>query len=373
MFSSHKVLELPICQKFFIQKNDSFSKKFPLHGLKSIDIFDFLSDIKSREVCKTRVVFAKAPETIFLRVQIMTHKRLLCAVATVLLLAAPVIQTIAISPSEKSRNDYVHTLENLRYIRIIVQNFATDEQIKQYDAIQDLFKNASIKHYAQDFVPPYIDEEAPQPTSTYQTSHEMFMQAKFKIVDLLELLTVKYLERTQTILDSTSKKSIEVIVQYGKTSNMQKYFTQAVDPLNNQKTYDPKDYHYYRDKETIERYLKKGYKRLQDARVMYSETEFAYIKSKKNKTNEDLDFLINRYTDIIECCRQAKQYGIEIHKLFNPQMVGDIVLKYKVALTTIEQYPIYDDRIPEEYKLDANDNRRLVYKVEKERMTKTQR
>jgi len=49
-------------------------------------------------------------------------------------------------------------------------------------------------------------------------------------------------------------------------------------------------------------------------------------------------------------------------------MVGDILRKYNLSSGALS--PIFDDRIPEDFKIDANDNIRLIHSIEKERLTK---
>ena len=59
-------------------------------------------------------------------------------------------------------------------------------------------------------------------------------------------------------------------------------------------------------------------------------------------------------------------YGLEIHKILNINKLGDILRKYN--LTAQRLNPIFDDRIPEDYKLDAIDNKKLIYSLEKKRL-----
>ena len=77
---------------------------------------------------------------------------------------------------------------------------------------------------------------------------------------------------------------------------------------------------------------------------------------------------IDSYLNIISYCRQAKQFGIEIHKILKVTQTVTILNKYEINLTTMQKYPIYDDRIPEDYKVDAIDNYNLVFLIENERL-----
>ncbi len=48
--------------------------------------------------------------------------------------------------------------------------------------------------------------------------------------------------------------------------------------------------------------------------------------------------------------------------------VDTILLKYGIDHRVMNAYPIFDDRIPEDYKVDAIDNQKLTFQIEKERM-----
>jgi len=61
---------------------------------------------------------------------------------------------------------------------------------------------------------------------------------------------------------------------------------------------------------------------------------------------------------------------IEIHKILKAHEIVAIQNKYGIKGNTLE--PIFDDRIPEEYKVDANDNMSLVHSIEKSRLQKRQ-
>jgi hypothetical protein len=83
-------------------------------------------------------------------------------------------------------------------------------------------------------------------------------------------------------------------------------------------------------------------------------------------TSKNLEYIINRYIDVIKFCRRAKQYGIEIYKIRRVNQLGDIIRKYD--LNQKQLVPIYDDRIPKDYKVDAIDNMNLLYSIEKQKL-----
>jgi hypothetical protein len=275
----------------------------------------------------------------------------------------------AISAAEKSMQDYVYTLTLIRDMAIMVENFGTDDQKKKFEDIRTAFKITSERHYAQEFLRPVTLDEEAKPDNNAQYSTELFLQLKGKIADLMNELSKNYISRSQQILDSTSKDTNEILIEYGKNSGLAKYFYRAIDPLVDiNKPYQTDKYHYFHDKETLERYLKNGYKALQDARNLINNPDFIYVNNKKDKSDADLNFILNTEVGITTHCRQAKRNGIEIHKLLNSSSLGSIQRKYNVTLGKINNNPIYDDRIPEVYKVDAVDNQKLLYKVEKQRI-----
>jgi hypothetical protein len=274
----------------------------------------------------------------------------------------------AISAAERSAVDYSYTLTIIRELQIMVDNFGTDEQKKKFDEIKLAFRRSSEKHYAQEFQrPPVLTEDA-QPDNNAQYSTEMFMHLKIKIIELFDEVGKNYISRSKQILDSTSTQSNDVLINYGKNTGLYKYFFRAIDPVFEKKPYKPENYHYYRDKETIERYLKNGYKSLHDAESLSTNPDFIYLLGKKNKTPIEIDSILTTYAGVIKNCRQAKQYGLEIHKLLNLSALGEIQRKHGVNLGTIRNNPLYDDRIPEDYKVDSIDNLKLNFTVEKARI-----
>jgi len=256
----------------------------------------------------------------------------------------------AISSAVKAQNDYVYTLDNLRSIRILIENFGTQEQKTLYEELKVQFNSASEEFYAQNFI----------------SSYQKFYNVKERLIALMEILSDMYIKRTQEILDSTSKSSFDIIIKYGSKGGLKQYFTRPYNPVDEIKPYKEEEYHFFHDKEIIERYLKNGFKNLQSAKRILEDEDLKIIKNRKNKTSRNLDYTIDMYSKIIIYCRLGKQYGLEIHKLIKAHQIGDILKKYDLSGRSLD--PIFDDRIPEEYKVDATDNLKLIYSIEKERL-----
>ncbi len=283
-----------------------------------------------------------------------TRKAFVSAGILILAIALAPAPGLAVSSAVKSQLDYVFTLNHIRDMRVIVDNFGDEEQKKQFEDIKSAFNRASEEFYAQNFI----------------SSYQKFFNLKERLSSFMEGIAAMYIKRSQEILDSTSKASFDILINYGRGGPMAKYFRKPFNPLEDIKPYKEEEYHFFHSRETIERYLRGGYKNLQDARNIIADPDLEMIKAKKNKTSANLNFIISRYSIVIEDCRLAKQYGIEIHKMIKIHQMGEIQRKYNLPGATLE--PIFDDRIPEEYKVDANDNIKLIHSVEKERLGKKQ-
>ncbi len=289
---------------------------------------------------------------------------LICAFTSLLL---PISKAFPISSSIKSQNDYVFTLDVIRKVRIMISNFATDDLGKKYKEIQAQFEKVSKDYYAQHFV------EKDESTKKYKTK---FYRVKLNLSNLMEELAKIYIERTTELLNSTSEKSFDILIKYGRSGGDIKYLKRPKDPFKiNVQKYKPEEYHFYYDKQMIETYLKTGYRKLEESKKLINHPDILIIKNKfKNKKDvksEDLDYMIEVYSNAIFLCRLAKQYGIEIFKIVNYNNLITVqtqLEKYNVSPQSLD--PIFDVRIPEKFKKDANDNAKLIHSDEEKRLPK---
>ncbi len=257
----------------------------------------------------------------------------------------------AVSATKKSEDDYKLILYNLRSIRITIDNFGTDKQKEQYSKIQGLFQKATEEYYAQNFF----------------SSQDKYYKTKENLIQLLKDVSDLYISRAREILDSTSKKAVDILIKYDKNTAFAKYFRKPYNPIEDIKAYDEKEYHLFHDKKRIESYLRNGYKKLEIAKNLLADSDFKIIFEKEKKTSENLEYILKQYFSVISSCKFAKSYGIEIYKVININQIGEILDKYDIGLK--ELIPIYDDRIPEEYKIDANDNSGLVHSFEQKKLS----
>jgi hypothetical protein len=266
------------------------------------------------------------------------------------------INAYSVSTYEKTKKQYRFILSTLRKLDTMVQNFPEDGMKDDFAEIKKKFQFAGEEYFGMN----------------YTSSYEKFKTINTDLGQMLEKFSKKYLKRAKAILDSTSKGSFDILIEFGRDSAYIPYFRKPFDPIRGVKPYNEnftvRDYHLFFHREMISSYIELGYKNYHKANKMFLDEELDYLKKKKAKTIKILNFIGKRYMNIIQICRDAKQYGIEIHKLRNIHQFGDILTKYNLTSRTLSS--IFDDRIPEEYKVDAIDNEKLLFPVEKAKFKK---
>ena len=268
-----------------------------------------------------------------------------------------------------SNQEYRNSLEILRELNIIISNFGTDAEKEELKKIKNDFQIAAQRHYGRHFINvtslTYKKEESEEKA----TSIDLFYDLKLQLIDLYSNLSEFYIFRTQEILDSIAKDTVDIIIEYGRGGGKSKYFfSRPIDPLKDNKPYDADKFHYFRIRATVEEYLDSGYRNLEDARRVFDDVDYIYIMSKEKKTNKELSFVLQKHRDAIKLARQGKECGIAIYQTLYTHKMSEILYKYDVSSHNVAQFPIYDDRIPEPYKVDATDNRKLLFSVEKQRI-----
>lgn len=279
-------------------------------------------------------------------------KRIMLIPALSLMTILSAVDLHAISPTVKSHQDYGLTMTKLREMRIMIENFGDDAIKKRFMDLKTQFQDAGENYYGQNF--------------TLSTSK--FKKLKMEIISLLETIDDLYLKRTKEILDSTSKGAFDTLIEYSKKSGLAMYFVRPYDPLKDIKPYDSDKYHLFHDRERIENYLREGYKKYHAAKNIFEDPEIAIMRQKTNLTTQNINYIIHNYSRVVDLCREAKEAGIEIHRVTNINELGKSMLKYNVTHGSI--IPIFDDRIPEQFKVDANDNRKLIHSIEMRKLKK---
>lgn len=285
----------------------------------------------------------------------MSRRKILTLLITASFLFSGV-NSYPVSTYEKTKEQYIFILSTLRELETMVKNFPEDGMKENLDGIKKKFQSAGEEYFGRN----------------YAISYEKFKAINVSLGKMLEQFSKKYLSRAKEILDSTSKDSFEILIQFGRNSPYLPYFRKPFDPLRGVKPYNEeftaRDFHLFFHREMISSYIELGYKNYHRAKNLFEDQDFEYLKKKKAKTIKILNFIVKRYMEIIQVCRDAKKYGIEIHKLRKIHQFGDILTKYNLTSRTLSS--IFDDRIPENFKVDAIDNEKLLYPIEKEKFKK---
>ncbi|HOP63026.1 MAG TPA: hypothetical protein PK906_06620 [Spirochaetota bacterium] len=264
-----------------------------------------------------------------------------------------------ISVAERSSKDYYYTTKILRELKPMIANFKNDSNQKMMESITKNYEDASLQYYGQNF----------------DDSSAKFYNLKLEIMKLMEELSALYLTRTNELLKSTieDNKSIEIFLELDRRNGYASYFNKPFDPLKDVMPYDEKftakDYHFYFDASKIERYLKNGFYYYHEAKRVHEGEDIKFIKSRKRIKTGNIDYVINKYMNVIIMCRIAKESALEIYRVKNQHNAGNILDKYQIRKDQLT--PIFDDRIPEKFKVDAVDNVKLLYTVELARRKKT--
>ncbi|MCL1910684.1 MAG: hypothetical protein FWG13_00560 [Leptospirales bacterium] len=263
------------------------------------------------------------------------------------------IDAFPLSPGEKAKKNYQFTLILIRTFRIPVENFAPEVTLSQYDKIKESFFAARENFYGK----------------RYDEAYKQYTSMKTELLPFATDLAESYLTRTKDLLDMAARDTAELLTDFTKSTPILRDIQKPYDPLRREEVYKdnytPRNFHLFYHGRIIETYVKEGYAAYYQAKDLFDDPEIEYIKQNEKRTPEDMDYILEKYLNIIKICRQAKQYGIEIYKLYNlsdlDQMSGQ---DENLNLQNID--PTFDIRIPEKYKIDAIDNRNLVYKGKRE-------
>jgi len=285
----------------------------------------------------------------------MIRKKVLIPLAILILVSET---AFPVSVGVRSSKDYIFTTKVLREIKPMVENFKTDESYKEYQSIQAGFEDAVKDYYGTD----------------YDSSYIKFYNLKLQMMNFLDGLSKSYIERTRFLLDNALKdtNAIKIFVEYNKHSATVRYFRKPFNPLIDVMPYNEEfkasDFHFFYDAPKIEDYIRSGYHYHGQAKLVYNGRDIEFIRSRKKIKTENIDYVIERYLVVIDLCRQSKQCALEIYKNKNDYNTGAILEKYNIRKSQIT--PIFDDRIPEDYKVDAVDNIKLFYSIEQGRRQK---
>ena len=265
---------------------------------------------------------------------------------------------LAKSPIVQSGLDYRFTFDVMREMDPMMINFTSDDRKKDHEALKKSFEDAVTEFYGQN----------------YTVASTKFYNLKLELIRVLEQLCNDYMDRTKELLTATTEENrvFDIFINYNKRGPYYVYFKKPIDPLNDispyREEFPVEDFHFFYTKRKVENFLRDGHYNFFEAKRLFNDPDVAYFKSKKRMQHNELDYIIEKYINVIKRCRHAKQLGIEIYKLKNRHAAAYYKDKYNLRKSQFT--PIFDDSIPEKFIVDAVDNVKLLYPEEVARKEK---
>ena len=254
--------------------------------------------------------------------------------------------------------DYKFLFGVLRQMEPMMVNFTTDDRKKDQEMLKKNFEEATLEYYGQN----------------YDAAATKYYNLKLELIRVLEQLCNDYMARTNELLAASyaENRVIDIFINYHKSGSYYAYFKKPFDPLNDISPYKEdfrvEDFHFFYNMRRVENYMRYGHYNLTEAKRIFNDPHIAFFKTKKKMQPSELDYIIDMYIYVIRHCRYAKQLGIEIYKLKNKFRSSYFQDNYNLRKSQFT--PIFDDRIPEKFVVDAVDNAKLLYPQELERKNK---
>ncbi|EQA37757.1 hypothetical protein LEP1GSC047_4040 [Leptospira inadai serovar Lyme str. 10] len=307
--------------------------------------------------------------------------------------------------SMKAYKKRVELLTYLREIEPIVRNYPGEPKTPQNQQGQAapqsegdrIGKYKELKRLYQEGLLYYFE-------GNHVNSYRRFLEAQLGMELLLEEISQAYVERTEEILKTAierknqnnpqDKALVDIAVEYGQGSYIRADMKENREAPHFRRMYNPREYHYVTNKYTIEKNMELGYQFLGEAK----ETRNNALKIEKQlEKHQKLQpshrkYRIEYYLGAINLCRDARANAVNIFKLKYPydnyfiqrsdakteelkNEYGEITPAEVVSIEGItydftqnplvrmdaKMSPVFDKRIPDEYRRDAVDILGRVY------------
>ncbi|MCB1143007.1 MAG: hypothetical protein KDK54_12245 [Leptospiraceae bacterium] len=291
----------------------------------------------------------------------------------------------------KANETRVDLLRYLRTLEPIVRNYpgkdkegkeasfeaaegSEGDRIAKYKAIKRLFQEGMMYYYE----------------GRYPNSYRRFLEAQLNVENLLEDLSQLYIESTDEILKASLEKKdpkgdeangeyknatidkdfVDISVEYGRGSDVLSSFKTDREAPAYGRLYEPREYHYAINKGKIENSVENGYKMLGEAkRAKLAALKIEQRLERHQKLQpEHRKYRIERYIDVIVKCRDARKAAFNIYQLKyandNEYLQTDEKFtlegeanNYRVNpyVKEAKLHPVFDNRIPAQYRRDAVD------------------
>lgn len=267
-----------------------------------------------------------------------------------------------ISTAEKAKEKMEENRKYIYAVEVPMKNFGTDEQKNEYMQLKNQYM-VGLSYYMQ---------------ADYLNSYKELLETQKKLDKLYEKLTMDYIERTNKILQELVKTIVEIDIKYNRNSDLvARYLTDIQPPeIGGKKAkeqfYSPKetkDYHLVYDKRTIYRNVDKGFEYLGHAKRVRANA--VDMEAKKYEDGQVVDpsifsYRLDNYINVITLCREAKKNAFRAYRLINRNDIYPVQSQYRDNRFAKESHllPVFDPRIPDQYKKDASDALNLVHQDE---------
>lgn len=249
-----------------------------------------------------------------------------------------------------------------------ISNFGSEENKKSYAEIKKKYTSALGFYYERD----------------YAEAYRLYSEVQKSIESLAEDLSLQYIERTQKILVDFTSRIIDLETKYDKSSELAKtlrtnrvsyYDAEAKKELMSNRFYSPKIVHKSYDRFSILDNLEYGYGNLGKAKFVRerAQAQDKYLLEGQAPTTRMRDKKVRAYIATIKHSREAKANALRMFQLYNRldeyTVQGNVIFdketkEFKENPFLVESRidPIFDQRIPEEYRIDAEDVLNRNYK-----------
>jgi len=272
--------------------------------------------------------------------------------AQILLLLFVAQPASSLTVSEKAKIKRGQTLDLMVFLEVPLKNFQTPEFEKEYAEIKAKFR-ASLTYYYE---------------VNYLESYRGFLETLVLLEKLYEKLSLQYIDRTNQMLQNAAQTIVNVEIEFHKRAIKNTLFDRDRLAPKEKQMYDPTEFHFTYTKRDISSNLEMGYNILTEAkeiRQMAMDVDKFLEEDKEMDPNTRLR-RVEMYRAVISRCRQSKQNAVQAFRLINKHEVYKVQDQFKNNYYAKEYNldPVFDPRIPDQYKVDASDSLNRLHSEE---------
>ncbi|MDH5720811.1 MAG: hypothetical protein OEZ13_09390 [Spirochaetia bacterium] len=258
----------------------------------------------------------------------------------------------AISAAEKATDKRKEIMEAFFFLEVPIANFGSQEQKDKYEEFKAMYTKALSLYYEENYV----------------ESYKQYLQIEEELEKSLEVLSAQYIERTERMLSEVLNDVVDVNVKFNARSDFAQRTKKDREVKTQPRQYNHLDYHFTYDRRSIYNSLDYGYKDLRDAKkIRQGAIDIEkHLEEGQKITPRHRKERIEKYMVAIKLCREGKTKVINIYQLKNRNDIYSVQTQYRENPYLLEKKlePVFDTRIPDQYKVDANDNYSRIHQVE---------